>query len=108
VGTQSDIRDQRYRAEPDIGTSDIGLKSAESNIISDIGINFCLYPISDTNLCKSLLRSVKLPDTCHEGCEFENRKMMCQINLLGSLGNDWSILDIGISNIDLVPYRNGS
>jgi hypothetical protein len=43
--TQSDIRDQRYRTEPDIGTSDIGLKSAESDIISDIGINFC--PISD-------------------------------------------------------------
>jgi hypothetical protein len=38
VGTQSDIRDQRYQTEPDIGTSDIGLKSAESDIISDIGI----------------------------------------------------------------------
>ncbi len=45
MGTQSDIRDQRYRTEPDIGMSDIGLKSAESDIITDIGINFC--PICD-------------------------------------------------------------
>jgi hypothetical protein len=45
VGTYSDIRDQRFRTELDIGTSDIGLKRAESNIISDIGINF--YQISD-------------------------------------------------------------
>jgi hypothetical protein len=45
VGTQSDIRDQRYRTEPDIGTSDIGLKWAESDIILDIGIKF--RPISD-------------------------------------------------------------
>jgi hypothetical protein len=45
VGTYSDIRDQRYRTELDIGTNDIGLKRAESDIISDIGIRF--YPISD-------------------------------------------------------------
>ncbi len=45
VATQSDISDQRYRTQPDIGTSDIGLKSAESDIISDFGINFSL--ISD-------------------------------------------------------------
>jgi hypothetical protein len=45
VGTYSDIRDQRYWTELDIGTSDIGLKRAESDILSDIGINF--YPISD-------------------------------------------------------------
>jgi hypothetical protein len=36
------------------------------------------------------------------------RKMVCQIILLGSLRNDLSILDIGISDIDLVRYRNGS
>ncbi len=35
------------------------------------------------------------------------RNMMSQINLLGSLGNDLSILDIGISDIYLVRYRNG-
>jgi hypothetical protein len=45
VGTQSDIRNQRYRTEPDIGTSDIGLKSAKSDIISDIAVNF--FPILD-------------------------------------------------------------
>jgi hypothetical protein len=42
VGTQSDIRDQRYRTEPDIGTFDIGLKFVKSDIMSDIGIIFCL------------------------------------------------------------------
>ncbi len=45
MGPYSDIRDKRYRIELDIGTSDIGLKRAESDIISDIGINF--YAISD-------------------------------------------------------------
>jgi hypothetical protein len=39
-GHFSDIRDHRYRTEPDIGSSDIGLKRAESDIISDIGVNF--------------------------------------------------------------------
>jgi hypothetical protein len=34
------------------------------------------------------------------------RKIIRQI-FYGSLGNDLSILDIGISNIDLVQYRNG-
>ncbi len=36
------------------------------------------------------------------------RKIVCKIILLGSLGNDLSILDIGISDTDLVRYRNGS
>jgi hypothetical protein len=45
VATFSDICDQRYRNELDIGTSDIGLKRAESDNISDIGMNF--HPISD-------------------------------------------------------------
>jgi hypothetical protein len=39
-GTQSDIPGQRYQTEPDIGTSDIGLKRTESHIMSDIRINF--------------------------------------------------------------------
>ncbi len=47
MGTYSDIRDQRYRTELDIGTSDIGLKRAESDIVSDIGIYFIQYLISD-------------------------------------------------------------
>ncbi len=41
----SDIRDQQYRTELDIGTSDIRLNRVESDIISDIGIKF--YLISD-------------------------------------------------------------
>jgi hypothetical protein len=53
VGTQSDIRDQRYRTEPDIGSSDIELKSAESDIISDIGIKFS--PISDIQYLQILV-----------------------------------------------------
>jgi hypothetical protein len=36
------------------------------------------------------------------------RKLISQFNLLGTLGNDSSILDIGISDIDLVRYRNVS
>jgi hypothetical protein len=36
------------------------------------------------------------------------RKIMYQFYLLGPIGNDLSILDIGISDIDLVRYRNGS
>jgi hypothetical protein len=39
----SDIRDQRYRTEPDIGTSDIGLRERSptlyryrNNVLSDI------------------------------------------------------------------------
>ncbi len=34
--------------------------------------------------------------------------IMCLAKLLWSVGNNWSILDIGISNIDLVRYWNGS
>jgi hypothetical protein len=56
VGTQSDIHDRRNRTEPDIRTSDIRLKSTESKIISDIGIN--VYPISNIrNYCGKEHRS---------------------------------------------------
>jgi hypothetical protein len=37
VDTYSDVDDERYRT---IGTSDIGLKKAECDIVSDIGLNF--------------------------------------------------------------------
>jgi hypothetical protein len=47
VGTQSDIRDQLYRTEPDIGASVIGLKRSESDNMSDIEINFVRYTVSD-------------------------------------------------------------
>jgi hypothetical protein len=36
------------------------------------------------------------------------RYIMCQFNVLGSFKNNFSLLDIGISDIDLVRYRNGS
>ncbi len=39
---------QQYRTEPEIGTSNIVLKRAESDIISDIGINF--YPLSNIDI----------------------------------------------------------
>ncbi len=45
VGIQSDIRDERDRTEPDIGTSDIGLKRMESDIASFIRLY--VSPISD-------------------------------------------------------------
>ncbi len=53
VGTQSDILDQQHRTEPDIGMSDIGLKCVESDIISDIGINFFLISNIRQNICNS-------------------------------------------------------
>jgi hypothetical protein len=36
------------------------------------------------------------------------RKFMSHGILLGSFGNDLSLLDIGISDIDLIQHRNGS
>jgi hypothetical protein len=36
------------------------------------------------------------------------RLIILHKTLLGSFGNDISILDIGISDIELVRYRNGS
>ncbi len=59
MGTQSDIRDQGYRTEPNIGTSDIGLKCAESDIISDTGINFCPICNIRLNISKSSQRNGK-------------------------------------------------
>ncbi len=84
VGTQSDIRDQRYRTEPDIGMSDIGLKCAESDIISDIGINLC--PISDINFFKSSQHSGKTPDSCRKGYEFETNGRKLSTIQMGHLG----------------------
>jgi hypothetical protein len=40
VGTHSDIRDERYRTEPDIGSSDIALRRAGVRLVSFIGLNF--------------------------------------------------------------------
>jgi hypothetical protein len=49
VGTQSDICDERYQTELDIGTSDIKLKWVKSKIMQDIELNFSPIPdrISD-------------------------------------------------------------
>ncbi len=107
MGTQSDIRDQRYRTEPDIGTSDIRLNSTESDILSDIGINFC--PISDNEICK--FRSAVVRSYEHNikaVSSISVRKYMFSSIFLRSLWNDLSILYIGISDIDLVRYRNES
>ncbi len=50
-----------------------------------------------------------MPDTCHEDQGFETSEIASFIViLLGLFGNDLSILDIGISDIDLVRYRNES
>jgi hypothetical protein len=40
VGTKSDIRDERYRTEPDIGSSDIAVRRAGVRLMSFIGLNF--------------------------------------------------------------------
>jgi hypothetical protein len=54
---ESSIGDERYRTEPDIGNSDIGLKTVESDVRTDFGWNF--IPISDIhhpNLWMSISR----------------------------------------------------
>jgi hypothetical protein len=86
--------------------SDIRIKSSESDIISDIEINFCLisdirYPTSTfVNPCSAVV-SCQILVIEVVGSPPE-RQMMGQINLLGSLENDVPIMDNGISDIDLV------
>ncbi len=89
MGTSSDIRHQRYRTELNIRTSDIGLKRAESDIISDVRINF--YPISDT-------RHPKI----HKSAQWlRNKALVFENKCRGfeSCGCDKYFVDIG--------YRNG-
>jgi hypothetical protein len=109
VGTQSDICDQRYRTEPGIGTSDIGLKSAEYDIISDIGINFCPISNSDINIHKSSQRSGKWLDSCHESRGYETREEHEVINYFTKVIKKLFI-SFRYRNIRycLVQYLNGS
>ncbi len=96
MGTYSDIRDQRYQSELDIGTSDIGLKRAESDItgISDIGINFS--PISD----------IRHPILCSSEQWVIGKALACEIMVLSSnpadVINIFWISDIGMdSDVDI-------
>ncbi len=104
MGTYSDIRDQRYRTELDIGTSDIGLKRSESDIISDIGISF--YPISEIRhpLIYSpaqRLRSKAL--ACeNKGLGFESCR--CDNIRFGYWIPEWTQMSIS----ELFRYRNDS
>ncbi len=50
VGTQSIIRAERFLTEPDARTSNIGLKSTESDIVSVIGLTFYRHSISDIRI----------------------------------------------------------
>ncbi len=98
MGTYSDIRDQRYRTELDIGTSDIGLKRAESDIILDIGINFySIFNIRHPNILQlaQWLRSKAFEDV-NKGLGFK------------SYGCDKYFLDIGYQNGLRSLYRNSS
>jgi hypothetical protein len=47
-----------------------------------------------------------LPDTCHEGRGLGTREENIVLNYF--TGNDLSIFDIRIPDIDLVRYRNGT
>ncbi len=93
MGTYSDIRDQRYRTELDIGTSDIGLKKAESDIISDIRINF--DPISDIRHPNILMIAQWLRSE-NKGLGFKFYEFNIQF------------LDIGYRNGLRCRYRNSS
>ncbi len=75
MGTQTDIRDQRYRTEPDIGTSDNGLKCAESDIISISEQIFVPYAMSDIKFFKPSERSGKILNSEHDGYGFENTEI---------------------------------
>jgi hypothetical protein len=92
IGGHFDIRDQRYRTELDIGTSDIGLKRAESDIISDIGINF--YPISYS----------RHPEIYNLAQWLRSMALSCETRALGSNSADVLkyFLDIGMdSDVDI-------
>ncbi len=97
MGTYSDIRDQRYRTELDIGTSGIGLKRAESDIISDIGINF--YPICD-NRHPNILKLAEW---------LKSKVFFCERRVLGSNPADVTIIflisDVGMeSDVDIGTF----
>ncbi len=97
MGTFSDIRDQRYRTELDIGTSDIGLKRAESDIISDIGINF--YPICN----------IRHPNILKLAQWLKSKAFFCERRVLGSnpadVINIFWISDIGMdSDVDIGTF----
>jgi hypothetical protein len=98
VGAYSDIRDQRYRTELDIRTSDIGLKRAESDIISNIGIKF--YPISN-------IRHPNIPKLAQW---LRSNAFTCENKGLGfeSYGYDKYLLDIGYRNKLRCQYQNSS
>ncbi len=95
MSTWSDIRDQRYPTELDTGTSDIGLKRAETDIISDIRTNFYLifdirHPI--VHRSAQLLWGNALANE-HKGLGFDSIRYV-QIFLL--------ISDVGMnSNVDI-------
>ncbi len=99
MGTYSDIRDQRYRTELDIGTSDIGLKRAESYIISDIGINF--YPICD----------IRHPNILKLAQWLKSKAFFCERRVLGSnpadVKNMFLMSDIGMeSDVDIGTFSD--
>jgi hypothetical protein len=101
VGTYSDICDQRYRTELDFGTSDIGLKRAEFDIISDIGINF--YPVSDIrhhNIFSSAQR-LKGKALAWERKGLRSISSKCQI-FFGYRISEWTQMSIS----ELFQYRN--
>jgi hypothetical protein len=89
-------RNVRYRTEERRVRNYIGYRN---KLLSDIqypNINLCSAVVSCQMLGMEVRRSKPV------------RKLMGLIILLGSIGKKWSILDIGISDIDLVRYRNGS
>ncbi len=93
------ISNVRYRTEELKVRHYIGYRN---KLLSDIRYPTLLYwnPRSAVVSCLVLVKKVVSSKPV--------RKMICQLNLLGSIGNYFSILDIGISDIDLVRYRNGS
>jgi hypothetical protein len=92
-------RNVRYRTEERRVRHYIGYRN---KLLSDIR-----YPtLTFVNPCSAVV-SCRIFGMKVVGSKPE-RKLIWKINLLGTLGNVLLILDIGISDIDLVRYRNGS
>ncbi len=88
-------RNVRYRTEERRVRHNIEYRN---KLLSDIRYPTFIIPRSAVVSYQTIVRKVV-------GLK-PGRKIMRHIFLLGSLGNDLSILDIGISDIDLVRYRN--
>ncbi len=121
MGTWSDIRDQRYQTEPDIGTSDIGLREWSPTLYRISESSFIRYPTSkytqtvSVAQCYSACLPIRGAWVCI--CRMKYFFLQCRISewALMSISehfryrndvfqSDIFVSDIGITDVD-VGYR---